>query len=195
MVSVILPYNKDRGFLQEAIASAEAQTYKDYELVVHYGDANIGKNFNDAIEKANGDYIKFLAEDDLLPPDSLDILTSHIGDYDFVYGDGENFGDLGGWPERVYDKTVTFEMMLRGNCMHGGGVLYKTKILRDIGGFDETLLMAEEYDLHLRLLRAGYRHKHIPEVVYRYRLHEKNKCNGNRKWRREYVKQIRKRYI
>ena len=200
MISVILPYNKDRGYLHEAIASVEAQTYKDYELVLHQGDASFTHNMNMALKRANGEYVKILSEDDQLTPDSLEILISQIAMYDFVYADAENFGDIGGWPKRSHDKTVTLESMLIGNGIHGGGVLYKTEILRAVGGFDEALWAAEEYDLHLKLIKAGYKHSHVEGIVYRYRLHDRNKCamrsSGPRQRiaKKELIDRIKQRY-
>ena len=194
-VSVVMSVYNGEPFLTECIDSILQQTYRDFELVIHKGDGGVSVNFNAAISKAKGEYLKFFAEDDLLPADSLEILISEIGDYDFIHGDAENFGELDGWPERYYDKDVTLESMLKGNGINGGGCLYRTEILREVGGFDESLWCGEEYDLHLRLLKAGYTHKHIPEVVYRYRRHSLNKSGRDREARRELINQIKQRYV
>lgn len=195
MVSVIIPYNKDRGFWTEAVKSIWEQTYKEWEIEDSRSKNNCAYNINRGLERAKGEYVKILAEDDLLTPDCLEILVKGIQGYDFVYGDGENFGDLDGWPERYYDKTVTLESMLESNGINGGGVLYRTDMLREVGGWDESLWTAEEYDLHLKLLKAGYKHKHVPEVVYRYRRWEGNKSGKNRKERQELIKKIKQRYV
>ena len=195
MISVIIPYNEDRGYLSQAIKSLWDQTYEDWELIRAQSDGSCAENLNLGLMLADGEYIKVLAEDDLLPPGSLKILISHIANYDFIYGDGENFGDLDGWPERYYDKTVTLDSMLRANGINGGGCLYRTDVLRAVGGWDESLWTAEEYDLHLKLLKNGYKHRHIPEVVYRYRRHGDNKSSKNRLSRHKLIKQIRQRYV
>ena len=194
MISVIIPYNKDRGFLKEAIKSVKTQSYGDWELILEKGDCTLGQNLNTAILGARGEYIKVLAEDDLLTPDSLDILIKGIRGYDWVYSDAENFGMLGGWPPRSNDKTVTLESMLKGNGIHGGTTLYRKSMLIEVGCYDATLWTGEEYDLHLKLLKAGYSHRHIPGIVYRYRLHGSNKSavGGSRG---EIIKQIRQRYV
>lgn len=195
MVSVIIPYNIDRGFLWEAKMSVLKQTYSEWEIVNAHSDGNCAYNLNMGLKKAKGEFIKILAEDDILPKNSLSILVKEIERYDFIYGDGENFGELDGWPERYYDKAVTLESMLRGNGINGGGCLYRTEVLRAVGGWDESLWTAEEYDLHLKLLKAGYTHKHIPEVVYRYRRHSGNKSGRNREARHELINQIKQRYV
>lgn len=197
MVSVIIPYNKDRGFLKEAIKSVKEQTYQNWELILEHGKGTLGENVNKALEKADGEYIKILAEDDLLTRDCLKILIDGIQGYDFVYSDAENFGTLPpGWVSRSHDKTTTITEMLRGNGIHGGTTLYDANTLRDVGGYNEALWTAEEYDLHLRLIKLGYKHRHVPGIVYRYRIHGNNKSQiANVKQRHEYIEQIKQRHV
>jgi len=192
MISVIIPYDIDRGYLREAIASVKAQTYGDWELIVERGLCRLGQNLNNAIKGARGEYIKVLAEDDLLTPDCLTILLKGIQGYDFVYSDAENFGDLKGWPPRSHDKTVTLESMLKGNGIHGGTTLYRRDVLMEVGCYDDSLCTGEEYELHLKLIHAGYTHRHIPGIVYRYRLHASNKSAARN--RHEEIEMIKKRY-
>jgi glycosyltransferase involved in cell wall biosynthesis len=200
LVSVIIPYNKDRGYLKDAIKSLEGQTYTDWELILSHGDESLGVNMNRGVARSKGEYIKLLSEDDMLPPDSLKILTEGIVGYDFVYANAENFGELDGWPRFHDDHTVTFEEMLHHNCMHGGTTLYRKDVFLEVGGYDEHLYTAEEYDLHLRLLKAGYKHRHIPAIVYLYRKHEDNKSSNKESFRKRisrhaYIKQIQMKYV
>ena len=200
MVSIIIPYNKDRGYLQDAFASVWRQTYRDFEIILEKGDYSLGKNANNGLWKARGEFIKVLAEDDELTPDCLKILVEGIQGYDFIYSDAENFGNLPpGWDARSHDKTVTLESMLKGNGIHGGSTLYRKEVLEAVGGYDEDLWTGEEYDLHLKLLKNGYKHRHVPGIVYRYRIHINNKSipatSTERKARHEYIDQIRKKYV
>ena len=193
MISVIIPYDIDRGYLKEAMESVYAQTYSNWELIVERGECRLGQNLNNAILGARGEFIKVLAEDDLLTPDSLKILRKGINGYDFVYSDAENFGDLKGWPPRSNDKTVTLESMIKGNGIHGGTTLYRKDVLIEAGCYDDSLCTGEEYDLHLKLIHAGYRHRHIPGIVYRYRLHASNKSAARN--RHFEIERIKKRYV
>ena len=200
MVSVIIPYNIDRGYLQYAMSSIWEQTYRNFEIILEKGDYTLGKNVNNALWKSRGDLIKVLAEDDELTSDCLKILVKGIEGYDFIYSDAENFGTLPpGWGKQSYDETVTLESMLEGNGIHGGTTLYRREALFNVGGYDETLTTGEEYDLHLKLIKAGYKHRHISGIVYRYRIHISNKSisatSAERKARHEYINQIRKRYV
>ncbi len=193
MISVIIPYDIDRGYLRHAIASVKAQTYGNWELIVERGECRLGQNLNNAIFGARGKYIKVLAEDDLLTPDSLKILHKGIKGYDFIYSDAENFGDLKGWPPRSHDKTVTLKSMLKGNGIHGGTTLYRKDVLIAVGCYDESLCTGEEYDLHLKLIKNEYKHRHIPGIVYRYRLHASNKSAARN--RHEEIQMIKQRYV
>ena len=203
-VSIIIPYNKDRGFLREAIASAEAQTFGDKEIILQQGDFTLGKNLNDALRKSTGEYIKVLAEDDMLyPTESIELLYNKIQEgYDWVVAGAENFGDLkDGWEYAQIWMPLqpTLKGMIKGNQIHGGTTIYKRSILFDTGGYDERLWTGEEYDLHLNLLAHGYKVGMLNKIVYRYRIHEHNKSMDMspraRELRRKYIEEkIKARY-
>jgi len=182
MISVIIAYNKDRGFLKEAIKSAENQTFKDYEIIVHQGNHNFSKNLNDAIRKSKGEYIKIINEDDLLLPNCLKDLYKGIQGYDWVNADIQTFGINEMWygDEEYHEGThkgkfTNFAEMLYRNQLSQVSIMYRTDILFAVGGFDETLNTGEDYDMSLLLLKNGYRLGYVAKVVGRYRLHGTNK--------------------
>jgi GT2 family glycosyltransferase len=198
-VSIIIPYNKDRGWLKDAIASAASQTVK-CQVITWRGDCWLSKNINDALRTTTGQWIKILAEDDLLPKTSIEDLYSGIGDFDWVCGDAEDFDWVeGGKTYKRIGCLPTFGKMFNQNCIHGGTTLYKREMLFDVGGWDESLWTGEEYDLHLKLMTSGYKLGYINKIVYKYRYHDMNKSmdlngEGKRK-RREYIRRIiEKRY-
>jgi len=104
-----------------------------------------------------------------------------------------------GWDRFSDDHTVTLESMLKGNGIHGGTTLYRKSMLIEVGCYDAELWTGEEYDLHLKLLKAGYKHRHIPGIVYMYRMHGNNKSlskdSSSRIIRHEYIDKIRERYV
>lgn len=203
MVSVIIPYVRDRGYLREAIASVEAQTYTDWQLVEICGNRTQGANINHGLRYANGEFIKILHDDDILPSNSLIDLYDGIQGYDFVCGDMELFGEKLYCPNpgRGFPITMnppTLERMLKKNCIAGGTTLYRKDMLLAVGGYNEQLHTGEEYDLHLKLLKNGYRCNYIMKIVHHYRLHEFNKSYYMRPEekieRRKYIKEIANRY-
>jgi len=202
-VSIIIPYLEDRGFLSEAIASAEAQAFDSFEVIIWQGDHSLGKNINDALKVAKGEWIKILAEDDLLPVTSIADLWQYAkrGTYDWLCGDAHNFGLLGndwqGHDEWIGHKVNLKEMTIR-NQIHGGTTMYKKSMLFEVGGYDECITTGEEYDLHLLLLDKGYKLGYVPKVVYEYRLHEYNKSMDMsvkaKELRKAYIREIANRY-
>ena len=200
MISVIIPYVKDRGWLEEAITSIHSQTFKDWQIVPAKGDRTQGANINAGLKLAIGEYIKILHDDDILPPNSLQDLYDGIQGFDFVCGNHETFGDPKYCPNPgIFTGCIPIlEDMLKCNQIGGGTVLYRKDVLLKVEGYDEELWTGEEYDLHLKLLKAGYKCNYVNKVVHRYRLHETNKTYymgpGTRKYRREYIREIAQRY-
>lgn len=203
-VSIIIAYNKDRGWLDKCIDSAKSQIFKgEYEVILQKGDYTWGKNMNIALPMVKGEWIKILAEDDILTENSIqDLYDEAIKGYDFVCGDAENFGELeDGWEDfPVWIGRLTdLRKMLACNEIHGGTVLYKKEALFKVGGFDESLWTGEEYDMNLCLLAHSCRLGYVHKIVYRYRLHETNKSMymtpQAKIERRKYIEEkIKKRY-
>jgi glycosyltransferase involved in cell wall biosynthesis len=93
LVSICIPTYNGASYLQEALDSVIAQTYKNIEVIIsddesvdatleilegfresvnipvyiyHHQPSGIGANWNNTVEKANGVYVKFLFQDDIL---------------------------------------------------------------------------------------------------------------------------------
>jgi len=170
-ISIIIPYNKDRGYLDEAIFAAQNQDFKGtYEIIVWHGDYGVAKNFNDALQVAQGRYIKGCAEDDLLTTNCLTDLYEYADGCDIVCAGAVNFTDD---KQEKYQSTVplTIRQLAEHNTIHGGTVLYRKSALLEVGGMNESMWCAEEFDLHLRMLDRGMVIRVIQSVVFAYRIH------------------------
>lgn len=80
-------------FLSRCIKSIEAQTFKDYEIVIA-SDGKWAENHNSLIKKSKGDLIKFMHMDDYFyHPDALQrIVDNFTGDWlvtGCIHDDGE----------------------------------------------------------------------------------------------------------
>ena len=193
VVSVIIPYNVDRGYLREAVGSVMLQKYRHIELILSQSNDTVGANINNGVNKAKGEWIKILAEDDVLPEDSLMEFSKFFDKYDWMVSDAWNFGNPI-WETVFKGKLPTTSEMLKLNCIHGGSVIYKKSLFEDTGGYDQNLITAEEYDFHLLLLKDGYKVGYIPKITYHYRIHGKNKYiemkNKTPEFREEYISKI-----
>ncbi len=199
MISIIIPYVEDRGFLNEALESLHLQSFKDFEIILEQGECQQGENINRGLKKARGEYIKILHDDDMLPPHSLRDLHRGIRDFDWICANMETFGDPDYCnPEVSSGSTPVLSAMVNNNQIAGGTTMYRTSVLREIGGYDENLWTGEEYELHLRLLSKGYTVIYLPKVVHRYRLHKLNKSydmpSKEKIIRRKYIGNIALKY-
>lgn len=201
-VSIIVPFKEDRGYLDEALKSIEHQDYKNYEVIMSQSDNGVSYNLNRGIEKATGDVIKYLCDDDLLTSMSLSKSVEAIKDVDFIHGRAINFFESGKRDYYVPKYTdIDFELLLnmQSNCIHGGTLMYKASVFDKVGLFDETLWTAEEFEFNLRCLYHGMKLGYAPHFLYLYRRHEKQKSLGNQDKeyqasRQRVVQQIREKY-
>lgn len=87
--------------------------------------------------------------------------ATYIGDADRI---GRRFSDY--YPQA---GAITLERVLRREVNLFIGCTIRHEALASVGGFDESLSNAEDYDLWLRLLGAGWRSRAVAEPLVRYR--------------------------
>lgn len=194
-VSVVIPTFNGAEFVGVALDSVLNQTFTDFEVVVsddastdgtigvvetasdprvrivqdrsHAGPAG---NWNRAVTNARGDYIKVLAQDDLLYPENLQVGVDALDAddeisfvavrRDIIGADGtvlmRNRG-LSGLCGRIepisgYRRTVTTGANQFGE---GAAVLFRRAAADQAGGFDDSIPYAIDVDYWLRLLAWG----------------------------------------
>jgi len=212
-VSIIIYFNRDRGWLKECVQSVNNLRYNGkIDLIVESNpNYNASQNLNEGIKKAKGKYIRYLSEDDLLPQYSIheSVLKLEESDADFIHGNAVNFW---GYPVIYPEGHISFsgrtekqiptllypslEDMLIVNRLHGGTVVYKTEVLKE-NLFDESLTSAEEYDVNLKLLKKGFKLDYANNFLYFYRRHTQQKSLGvgaNQDERTKVREQIKSRY-
>jgi GT2 family glycosyltransferase len=174
-VTVIIPYKVDRGWLKDAIASIPEWV----QLLVSQGEGNWPANFNKVLNQVTGDYIRWLHEDDMLTPNSIEDAVRAIEDQDvdFIHGNAielrQDSGNTIVW--RSPDKSVTLERLLKTNPIHSATLMYRKQVFDRVGKLDETLNTAEEYEFNLRCLKAGMRLGYCDSTLAIYRRHSKQK--------------------
>jgi glycosyltransferase involved in cell wall biosynthesis len=193
-VSVCLPVFNGRRFLRAAIETVLAQTHKDFELliaddcstddslaiaeelagrdnriVVWKNPSNLGlfANYNACIERAQGEYVKLFAQDDLFMPNTLE---SHIAIFEkhpevaMVTGSRNIIGDSGQLVEILgefdEDKIISGDDVIESNliryCNWVGEpscVSFPTKFRGT--GFDTILFHYGDVEYWYRLLEHG----------------------------------------
>ncbi|MCL7945676.1 glycosyltransferase [Marinobacter sp. ATCH36] len=132
---------------------------------------------NHALEQATGDFIAFLDSDDLWTPDKLKKQLAVLNanpDVDIVHGDEamideqgvvsslENMKRYSGWITRY---------LLADNGVSISTALVRRRCFDEMGGFDTSVGVADDYELWLRF-SARYRFHYEPGIVASYRVME-----------------------
>ena len=175
-VTVIIPYNKDRGWLKAAIASVPAGV----QLLVSKGDGGWPENFNKVLPEATGKYIRYLHEDDMLTENCIDDSVQAMEDQqvDFIHGNVmEIKGDIQN-KGSVYVPEMecpTVKDLMEKNVIHSASIMYRREVFDKLGGFDEKLNTQEEYEFNLRCLTAGFKIGYCNASLAFYRRHPAQK--------------------
>ncbi len=169
--------------------------------VISYPNAGLSVTRNRGISLASGDYIAFIDADDLWTPDKLESQfkalqanpqaavayswTNHIDESSQFSRTGSHMTVSG----NVYAK-----LLLANFLENGSNPLIRRQALTTVGGFDETLIAAEDWDMYLRLA-AHYHFVAVPSPQVLYRISIDSMSSNVYKQEKESVKVIKKAFI
>jgi GT2 family glycosyltransferase len=162
----------------------ERYAKEDGRIHVSFATENggVSKATNRALAKATGDYVVFLDHDDELEEQALfRIAQSAVEeDFDLLYSD-EVLVTPDGATVRRYAYRPAFSLEhLREHPYIVHLLAFKTPFLRSLGGLDESLRISQDYDLILRAAEKAKTIVHVPELLYRWRIHA-GSAGGDRK--------------
>jgi len=199
---VIITYNREH-YLTAAIESVLAQTKDDFELLVWDdgstdNSVEIVQNYakNDrrikviaakhqgetlsrkaAISQTTGEYLGWVDSDDLLAPTALAETAAILDlnpDIGLVYTDyidiAEN-GEIIGYGERCRIPYSPEGLLVDFMTFHFR--LFRRSVYEQVGGIDESVKYAPDYDLCLKLAEVT-QVKHINQPLYYYRNHSES---------------------
>lgn len=172
-VTVIIPYKVDRGWLKDAISSVP----NNVQLLLSQGEGNWPQNFNKALNSAEGAYIKYLHEDDMLTPTCIEdsVRAIETQNVDFIHGNAVQLnvksGTQGLWKPLIMYPTL--RTLLAKNTIHSATLMYKRSVFEKVGLFNESpkVQSFEEYEFNLRCLKAGLKIGYCPTTLAYYRRH------------------------
>jgi glycosyltransferase involved in cell wall biosynthesis len=154
---------------------------------------------NAAIRIASGDFITILDADDVYLPGRLEALAEFASVRpDLAILTTDAYLDLDGTTlRRAYDESWPFEVadqrraILERNFILGL-VAVRRSIVLDVGGYDESFRSAEDWDLWLRLIFAGFGAGLVFEPLARYRLNSESLSTFRANLRRHEVMVLEK---
>jgi len=78
------------------------------------------------------------------------------------------------WAWQFDEPIEMLTQIFKGTCFMQGNVSYSKKIFDEVGGYHESLRMAEDLDLYVRFLLAGYMPGSSPHISHLHRNHRSN---------------------
>lgn len=215
-VSILMPVFRNSKFFREALMAALYQDFEgtfevvicdntplddsktDFQKIVeeigdkrvryYRNEENIGMfpNWNRCIELAEGEYVTFAHDDDMLLPDALSTLMrvhnslenknaaifpslrfmDADGRHDEIIPDGEI--SLFGFLKVPHIYELKLLDIINCNCGMGGGCLFSRDKLIEIGGYSQDFFPSSDYVMHMAYVRsAGGYYCAYPTYLYR----------------------------
>lgn len=209
-VSIVIPTHNRADMLRDALDSVQSQTFRDYEVIIvddgstedvaaavasHPTRPKVLRRpwrgpaaaRNVGIREAEAHYIAFLDSDDIWLPQKLACFLEEkdaAPEFNIFYGpmlpiDSEG-RPVDGRTKLCHSGRITRELF-QSSFVHVPTVLCRRSLLLDLGGFDESLPVCEDYDLWLRMsLREPF--GLIDQPLAKRRLHDDrlSKCSMSR---------------
>lgn len=200
LISVIMPAYNAEDFINESIKSIVSQTYKHLELIVIddgstdrtaqivtdwqtidnrirlYSRENKGLiySLNEAVKLSRGDFICRMDVDDISKPNRLKRQLSHLltTNHELCGSFAEVFGDTHRDLPQPFKSQDIYEYLFFGNPIIHPSIM-ATKSFLNKNPYNPNYEFVEDYELWVRASQIGVKISNVPEILLRYRTHEK----------------------
>lgn len=162
----------------EVLVVDSDSTDKTQEIIVNYSKKNKNikllnfpgsraESMNYGIQKATGDAVAFIGGDDIADKDWIKNIRAALKKSDIVAG------QLISKKQDRFGKVANVKLFHKGvNITYPGtNTTYKKEILDKLKGFDSWFYSAEDLEINIRAVNAGYKitYDEHPKVYYRPR--------------------------
>ncbi|WP_333660697.1 glycosyltransferase family 2 protein [Chishuiella changwenlii] len=234
LISICIPTYNGEKYLQEALDSVKNQTYKNIEVIISddqskdntlniiknfksevdfpvfiysHEPSGIGANWNNCIKEANGKYIQFLFQDDILEKNCLEVKLNYIMKYNLmavcskrsIIDETGQFVTNGEWYRHFHDlqklylnlefkdffifkknhlKRLDHQYIVANIFGEPIAFLFDRKLFDQIGIFNTTYKQILDIEYAYRILKE-YPIGLIEESLFRFRLHDEQATSIN----------------
>ena len=230
LVSICIPTFNGAAYLSDALESALIQTYRNIEIIVsddsssddtlrivesfkgkttipiyvyHHQPSGIAANWDHAVQRASGEYIKFLFQDDLLMPHCIEEMLA-------VFAADEAIGLVFSKREIISEVTDT-KWIAKHNSIHlhwkvlnpinegkellkdpglltqpmnkvgePSVVMFKKEVFHRVGPFHPQLKQKLDYEYWFRIMKS-YKVGFVDKELSAFRFHAAQATGGYRK--------------
>jgi len=168
-----------REFLDK---NQEIPFLKSAKIVSTAKNSGITPNYNNGLKYASGEWIKYIAGDDLLTEDCVESFveaTKRTADKLFVCGtypfnEKEKFPPRYPYPERLKGnvKLQMKALIKYGTFIEGPTIFVHRKTLLEFGGFSEDYPFIEDFPLFFKFLTNGHRIHVVDKPLVKYREYQ-----------------------
>jgi hypothetical protein len=177
----------DNGSTKPDTLAAIEQIKRDPRVRHERVEQNLGilGGIATCLRRATGRYVVPLDSDDLLTPDALQVFAAVIAraaeqdgeEPPLLYSDEDKCRETPA-PFEAYHKPDWDPVLFWNNCYiaHLGAI--RRDLAAEFGYTDDRAKGCHDWDTFFRFLRHGRRPRHVPEIVYSWRIHPQS-CAGN----------------
>lgn len=157
-----------------SLAQKLAESDDRIKLFRNGKNLTLAPTLNRCLEKASGKYIARMDGDDICALDRFEKELTFLEDnpkYALVSCQMDLYDDDGIYGTVHYKETPQKEDFANGSPICHAGCMMRKSVLEELGGYDTSSEKEriEDYDLWIRMYKAGYRAYNLQEVLYSMR--------------------------
>lgn len=172
-----------------------AELIDDERLVImaHPGGENKGQSaaINLGLKAAKGEYIAILDSDDYWNNNKIEIQTEFLDkhrDIGLVYCNGIGVDENNNFLYNIYEKghierNIPGDVLLNCYFLLPNNSLFRSSLLKKVGGFDESYRSAQDHDMAIRITETtSIAYIDMPVFSYRRHQHSISHKNAYLRW-------------
>ena len=195
-VSIVLPTYNGAKYIRTSIESCLAQTHANLEIIVvddcstdqtpdivksysdprikyirHSENQKLPRSLNTGFKNADGQFLTWTSDDNIFRKEAVEVMLKFLLAYPetgFVYTDLHQIDDDGNVFE--YFSAGSVESLKKTNLM-GACFLYPRRVYEEIGEYDASAFLAEDYDYWIRISKK-FKMQRLRVPLYYFRIHK-----------------------